>query len=138
MPISVSPLQYQSHNCDQLAAESSRINTRAAQLRGRLDQAASNDVALGWARALLFWPAVFWMGGTKQQEAEYARLKGEPTRSSKPVSRRTVGNSNRFPLRQNLEFRSLPKFVDHQDSSASRHETRRHRGASRELIARGP
>ena len=26
---------------------------------------------------LLFWPALFALGGTKQQEAEYARLKGE-------------------------------------------------------------
>jgi hypothetical protein len=25
----------------------------------------------------LFWPAAFALGGTKQQEAEYARLKGE-------------------------------------------------------------
>ena len=26
---------------------------------------------------MLFWPALFFLGGTKQQEAEYARLKGE-------------------------------------------------------------
>lgn len=26
---------------------------------------------------VLFWPALFALGGTKQQEAEYARLKGE-------------------------------------------------------------
>jgi hypothetical protein len=26
---------------------------------------------------ILFWPALFALGGTKQQEAEYARLKGE-------------------------------------------------------------
>jgi len=25
----------------------------------------------------LFWPAVFFLGGTKEEEAEYARLKGE-------------------------------------------------------------
>jgi hypothetical protein len=76
-PTAVSPLQYQPHSCEQLAAESNRINTRAAALGGRLDRAASNDVKLGWATALLFWPAMFWMGGTKEQEAEYAQLKGE-------------------------------------------------------------
>ena len=26
---------------------------------------------------ILFWPALFFIGGTKEQEAEYARLKGE-------------------------------------------------------------
>ena len=26
---------------------------------------------------VLFWPALFALGGTKQQEAEYARLRGE-------------------------------------------------------------
>jgi hypothetical protein len=74
---SVSPLQYQSLDCEQLAAESSRINGRAAQLAGRLDEAASNDKALTGVGIVLFWPALFFLGGTKQQEAEYARLKGE-------------------------------------------------------------
>ena len=75
-PTAVSPLQYQAHNCEQLAGEAARVNTRTAQLGGRLDEAASNDRKLGWATAF-FWPAVFWMGGTKSQEAEYAQLKGE-------------------------------------------------------------
>jgi hypothetical protein len=74
---SVSPLQYQSFDCDQLAAESMRINGRAAQLAGRLDEAASNDKVLTGVGIVLFWPALFFLGGTKQQEAEYARLKGE-------------------------------------------------------------
>ena len=29
------------------------------------------------AGLILFWPALFFIGGTKEQEAEYARLKGE-------------------------------------------------------------
>jgi len=74
---SVSPLQYQSYDCEQLSAESMRINGRAAQLSGRLDEAASNDKAIVGVGMVLFWPALFFLGGTKQQEAEYARLKGE-------------------------------------------------------------
>ena len=50
---------------------------RVKQLGVRLDQAASNDKAIGVVGAVLFWPALFALGGTKQQEAEYARLKGE-------------------------------------------------------------
>lgn len=72
----VSPIQYQNYDCDQLAAESQRLGQRVQQLGGRLEEAASNDKALT-AAGFLFFPVWFALGGTKQQEAEYARLKGE-------------------------------------------------------------
>lgn len=73
----VSPLQYQSYDCDQIAAELRRVQDRVVQLGGRLDEAASNDKAIMGVGIVLFWPVLFALGGTKQQEAEYARLKGE-------------------------------------------------------------
>lgn len=73
----VSPMQYQAFDCSQLTAESLRIFQRVNQLGGRLDEAAANDKAIATAGGLLFWPALFALGGTKQQEAEYGRLKGE-------------------------------------------------------------
>lgn len=73
----VSPMQYQAFDCSQLTAESLRIYQRVNQLGGRLDEAAANDKAIATAGGLLFWPALFALGGTKQQEAEYGRLKGE-------------------------------------------------------------
>lgn len=73
----VSPMQYQSYDCDQLASEAQRIQVRVNQLGGRLDEAASNDKTITGVGIILFWPALFALGGTKQQEAEYARLKGE-------------------------------------------------------------
>jgi hypothetical protein len=73
----VSPVQYQNYDCAQIAAENQRIAGRVSQLGGRLDEAASNDKAIGVVGALLFWPALFALGGTKNQEAEYARMKGE-------------------------------------------------------------
>jgi len=73
----VSPMQYQSYDCEQLASETGRIQVRVNQLGGRLDQAASNDKAITGAGVILFWPALFFLGGTKQQEQEYSRLKGE-------------------------------------------------------------
>lgn len=74
---SVSPLLYQSYNCGQLTAEAQRIQSRVTELGGRLDQAASNDKAIMGVGLVLFWPALFALGGTKAQEAEYGRLKGE-------------------------------------------------------------
>jgi hypothetical protein len=72
-----SPIAYQSYDCQQLGAETSRIQARVTQVGGRLDQAASNDKAIATAGAILFWPALFALGGTKAQEAEYATLKGQ-------------------------------------------------------------
>jgi hypothetical protein len=72
----VSPTQFSNLDCEQIRMEITRLNGRANQLSGRLDEAASNDKAIV-AGSLLFWPALFALGGTKQQEAELARLKGE-------------------------------------------------------------
>lgn len=77
VPTYVSPMQFQAYDCAQLSAESQRISTRVQQLGGRLDAAAANDKAIAGVGAILFWPALFALGGTKQQEADYSRLKGE-------------------------------------------------------------
>lgn len=74
---SVSPLQYANFECNQLQAESLRLNGKISQLGGRLDEAASNDRAIMGVGMILFWPALFALGGTKDQEAEYAKVKGE-------------------------------------------------------------
>ncbi|MBZ0104618.1 MAG: hypothetical protein K8H84_03215 [Sulfuricella denitrificans] len=73
----VSPMQFQSYDCNQLSSEMQRIQGKVNQLGGRLDEAASNDKAIMGVGLILFWPALFALGGTKQQEAEYSRLKGE-------------------------------------------------------------
>ena len=73
----VSPMQYQPYDCNQLSSEIQRIQGRVNQLSGRLDEAATNDKAIMGVGMILFWPALFALGGTKQQEAEYGRLKGE-------------------------------------------------------------
>ena len=73
----VSPTQYQAYDCTQLSAEAQRLQVRYTELGGRLDQAASNDKTLTGVGIILFWPALFALGGTKNQEAEYGRLRGE-------------------------------------------------------------
>lgn len=73
----VSPVMYQAYDCQQIAGETARIQSRVSQLGGRLDEAASNDKLIAGAGAIIFWPALFALGGTKAQEAEYATLKGQ-------------------------------------------------------------
>ncbi|MFT4190246.1 MAG: hypothetical protein QM617_01845 [Comamonas sp.] len=73
----VSPMQYQSFDCEQLGQETQRLTARIGQVGGRLDEAAKNDKMITTGGVILFWPALFFLGGTKEQEAEYGRLKGE-------------------------------------------------------------
>jgi len=73
----VSPMQYQSYDCDQIAAEGSRLSQRVMALQGQVDKAASNDKALTGVGVILFFPVLFALGGNQAQEAEYGRLKGE-------------------------------------------------------------
>ena len=75
----VSPSQYANYGCPQLTAEMSRVSTRVSQLSGTLDDNAETDGIVTGAGIILFWPALFFLGGTKEEEAEYARLKGEYT-----------------------------------------------------------
>jgi hypothetical protein len=72
----VSPQQFSNLDCEQLRNEMGRLSGRVNQLTGRLDEAASNDKALV-AGGFFFFPVWFALGGTKQQEAELSRLKGE-------------------------------------------------------------
>lgn len=73
----VSPIQYANYDCNQLTAEMQRIRGRVNQLAGRLDEASNNDKLIMGAGLLVFWPVLFALGGTKAQEQEYSRLKGE-------------------------------------------------------------
>jgi len=77
VPTYVSPLQYSDYDCDQLKSELIRINTNLIPITGKLDGNRENDNMTTGVSLVLFWPAVFFLGGTKEQEAEYARLRGE-------------------------------------------------------------
>lgn len=73
----VSPLQYQSYNCQQLGEEAQRIASRAAQAAGAQDEKVTKDAVATTAAVIIFWPAAFLVGGNDQTTAELARLKGE-------------------------------------------------------------
>ena len=93
----VSPNQYMSYDCQQIGAETQRLQVRYAELGGRLDQAASNDKAIAGVGIILFWPALFALGGTKQQEAEYARLRGEYDAVSQTSVQKHCGTAAPLP-----------------------------------------
>lgn len=72
----VSPLQYQSYNCNQVGEELLRINRKLIEVSGCQDSASTKDAVALSVGLVLFWPALFFMiGGDKKEEV--ARLKGE-------------------------------------------------------------
>tara|TARA_A100001011_G_C13533644_1_gene525596 strand:- start:59 stop:229 length:171 start_codon:yes stop_codon:yes gene_type:complete len=54
-----------------------RVSSKVKALTGKIDSNNVNDKMITGAGLILFWQALFFLGGTKEQEAEYTRLKGE-------------------------------------------------------------
>ncbi len=74
----VSDLQYQNFDCEQIAAETARVQRRVNNLYTSLDDEADADEAQMAIGLILFWPALFFLeGGDGPEAAEYAQLKGE-------------------------------------------------------------
>ncbi len=76
-PAYVSPMMYQSYNCQQLAAEAQRVSAAAAAASGTQDSQATKDAVATTAAVIIFWPAAFFVQGDKQNAAQLAQLKGE-------------------------------------------------------------
>src|ERR1043165_6213540 len=73
----VSPLPYQSYNCQQLGMEAQSLSAKAAELSGAQDQKRTNDQIATGAAIILFWPAAFFVGGDGQVAAQLSQLKGQ-------------------------------------------------------------
>ena len=73
----VSPVLYQNLTCAQLAQEAQRDSNAAAAATGAQSNQASKDAVMTTVGVVLFWPALFFIGGDKGNAAEVARLKGE-------------------------------------------------------------
>ena len=72
----VSPMQYNSYNCNQVEAELQRVSGRVREVTGvQKDEAQEDAIATG-VGLVLFWPALFFLGGD-DKEQELSRLKGE-------------------------------------------------------------
>ncbi|MGB7204513.1 MAG: hypothetical protein WBD37_03460 [Anderseniella sp.] len=76
-PSYVSPVQYQSYSCNQLASEGQRVSEAAARVAGQQDKKRGNDQVLTGVAVVVFWPALFALEGDGQTAAELGRLKGE-------------------------------------------------------------
>src|SRR5580704_4013791 len=97
-PTYVSPIQYQSFTCPQLAAEAQRVSAAAAAASGAQDSQATKDAVATTAAVIIFWPAAFFVQGDKQNAAELARLRGEMDAIEQTSIRKQCG----------IQFRGTP------------------------------
>lgn len=72
----VSPLEYESYNCDQISNELGRVSRRVHEVSGAQDDVASDDAVAMGVGLILFWPALFFIAGDDHAD-ELGRLKGE-------------------------------------------------------------
>ena len=96
-PTYVSPIAYQNYSCQQIVEESARVSARAAQAAGVQDSQASSDAVAMGVGLVVFWPALFFIGG-QDQSAELARLKGEMEALEQASIRKNCG----------IDFRPAP------------------------------
>jgi hypothetical protein len=73
----VSPIQYQSFTCPQLAEEAQRVSAAAVAASGAQDSQATKDAVATTVGVIVFWPSLFFIGGDKQNAAQLAQLKGQ-------------------------------------------------------------
>lgn len=73
----VSTVSYEGMSCAQLIREAEAVSMRAAQVTGQQKKQAGSDAAMVGVSLVLFWPALFFIGGDKGTAAEISRLKGE-------------------------------------------------------------
>lgn len=76
-PAYVSPVLYQNLTCDQLQQEAARVSSAASVATGAQEKQATTDTVAMTTAIVLFWPALFFVGGDKANAADIARLKGE-------------------------------------------------------------
>ena len=72
----VSPMTYQSYDCDQISLEMDRIAVRVREVAGKQEDAATRDAAATGVGIILFWPALFFLAAGDHSD-ELGRLKGE-------------------------------------------------------------
>ncbi len=73
----VSPMTYESYNCQQIREENQRIQNRISEVAGAVDKRASGDKTKMGVGLVLFWPTLFFLKGDGPEAQELARLKGE-------------------------------------------------------------
>lgn len=73
----VSPLGYEQYSCAQIAGEAERISLRVQQVSGAQNKQATSDAVATTVGVVIFWPALFFIGGDDATTYELARLKGE-------------------------------------------------------------
>jgi hypothetical protein len=76
-PAYVSPLQYQTFTCPQLAEEAQRVSAAATTASGAQDSQATKDAVATTVAVVVFWPSAFFVQGDKQTAAQLAQLKGQ-------------------------------------------------------------
>lgn len=98
-PSYVSPMQYQSFNCNQVEGEMRRISNRVRTVAEIQDKEASNDAAAMGVGLVLFWPALFFLGGS-DKEQELSQLMGQHEALQQSAIQKECGFADQFEAQE--------------------------------------
>ena len=88
----ISDHQYRDYDCNQLAAETARVQRGVDALRASLKKTADDDSAQMAVGLILFWPALLFLeGGDGPQAQEYAQLRGQAEAIERVSIKRACG-----------------------------------------------
>lgn len=87
-PRYVSEAQYSGHSCEMIASDLERVTREAAAIAGEQDSAHAADAVFMTVGLLVFWPALFGLAFTPDQEAELSRLLGEKEALERAANRK--------------------------------------------------
>ncbi|TNB46801.1 hypothetical protein FF124_14675 [Martelella lutilitoris] len=73
----VSETPYMQYSCSQLKEEAARVSERSAEAIGIQNDKATKDAVAMTVGMVVFWPAIFFVGGDGESAANVSRLKGE-------------------------------------------------------------
>jgi hypothetical protein len=73
----VSPATFASYNCNQIIAERNSVVKKVNELNVSQKKEADEDAALVGVGAILFWPALLFLGAGQDNSAQLAGIKGQ-------------------------------------------------------------
>jgi hypothetical protein len=91
----VSPMQYNSLNCQQVESEMIRVSNQVRTVAGVQDEEAQGDAIAMGVGMVLFWPALFFLAGD-DKEQELAQLKGEHQALQQSAIQKECGFADQF------------------------------------------
>lgn len=110
----VSPMIYNSYECDALLQERERIRAKVTEVSRVQDDKAQNDAVATGVGVVLFWPALFFLASGSDREAELSSLKGNYDAIQQNMIQRQCLSPAQLEMERKAEEEAIRKLKEQQ------------------------